>query len=78
MCVCVCRWMVSTLTEDQTGEIQRDEGDAYGFEHDSPFSGVRLAGGKNLSSAPVPATSGRDETRRSLSAAHVSLHQQKN
>lgn len=46
-----------TLTEDQTGDVQRDE--ACGFEHDSSSSGVRLSGGEKCPvSAPVPATSG--------------------
>lgn len=59
-------WYGWSLTEDQTGEVQRDEGETCGFEHDSSSSGVRLArcgGRKSPVSAPVPVTSGRDETQ---------------
>lgn len=56
-------WVGRTLTEDQTGEVQRDERAACRFEHDSSSAGVRLAGGKSPVSAPVPTTSGRDGTQ---------------
>lgn len=73
--------MGATLTEEQTGEVQRDERDARGLEHDSSSPGVRLArwvGSEKSRVRDVPAATFTGETRRSLSAAHVSLHQHKN
>lgn len=72
--------MGTTLTEEQTGEVQRDERDARGLEHDSSSPGVRLARWVGSEKSPVRARPGgyfhrRDETQ--LPAAHVSLHQHK-